>query len=145
MNRCFCGISIGIFAVNRSVFLWYFNRCFCDALSVPILLLHKVTLLNKVDVWHSTMPAVNNAASCTGQRNYLRWPMQVLAMPLAGTCVERRPSLAFLLLRPTTAKRHCHSVKQALRTFMARVLGKFCKPLCRNRTTRRAPSMTIQG
>ena len=90
-------------------------------------------------------PAVNNAASCTGQRRYLRWPMQVLAMPLAGTCAERRPSLALLLLRPTTVKRHCHSVKQALRSFMARVLRKFCKPLCRNRTTRRAPSMTIQG
>ena len=86
MNRCFCGISIGIFAVNRSVFLWYFNRCFCDALSVPILLLHKVTLLNKVDVWHSTMPAVNNAASCTGQRRYLRCHLQVLALKTVLPC-----------------------------------------------------------
>ena len=32
INRCFCGVLIGVFAAFQSVFLRHFNRCFCDVL-----------------------------------------------------------------------------------------------------------------
>ena len=54
IDRCFCGISIGVFAAFQSVFLWHFNRCFCGVLigvfAVPALSFNLINHLRVIEL-----------------------------------------------------------------------------------------------